>query len=38
MMFYAMPKIPDCDRCSLYAYNPYVVCAVHPEGVNGDRS
>ncbi|MDJ0902213.1 MAG: hypothetical protein QNJ55_25765 [Xenococcus sp. MO_188.B8] len=32
-----MPKIPDCDRCVLYAHNPYVVCAVHPEGVEGDR-
>lgn len=36
MMFYAMPKIPDCDRCSLYAHNPHLVCAVHPDGVNSD--
>ena len=26
-----------CDRCSLYAHNPYVVCTVHPEGVDSDR-
>lgn len=26
-------KIPDCDRCILYAHNPYLVCGVHPEGV-----
>ena len=32
-----MPKIPDCDRCSLYAHNPYIVCAVHPEGVETDK-
>ena len=31
-----MPKIPDCDRCSLYAHNPYLVCAVHPNGIDGD--
>jgi uncharacterized protein YlaI len=45
MMFYAMSKIPDCDarsagfahRCYLYAHNPHLVCAVHPDGVNGDR-
>ncbi len=32
-----MRKIPDCDRCLLNAYSPYVVCAVHPTGVDGDR-
>jgi len=32
-----MPKIPDCDRCSLYAHNPHLVCAVHPNGIDGDR-
>jgi hypothetical protein len=32
-----MPKIPDCDRCSLYAHNPHLICAVHPDGVNSDR-
>lgn len=31
-----MPKIPDCDYCSLYARNPHLVCAVHPDGVNTD--
>ena len=31
-----MPKIPDCNRCSLYAHNPHLVCAVHSEGVNTD--
>ena len=28
-----MPKIPKCDRCLLYAHNPHLVCAVHPDGV-----
>ena len=28
-----MPKIADCDRCEFYAHNPYLVCAVHPQGV-----
>ncbi len=32
-----MPKIPDCNRCFLYARNPYVVCTVHPDGVDGVR-
>ncbi len=26
-----------CDRCLLYAHNPYLVCAVHPGGVDGDN-
>ena len=25
-------KIPECDRCLLYAHNPFLVCAVHPSG------
>lgn len=29
-------KIPDCDRCLLYSHNPYLVCAVHPDGVDGN--
>ncbi len=32
-----MPKIPDCDRCSLYARNPHLVCAVHPDGVETNK-
>lgn len=32
-----MPRIPDCGRCSLYAHNPYLVCAVHPNGVETDK-
>ena len=28
-----MPKISDCDRCTLYAHDPHLVCSVHPEGV-----
>ncbi|MGK7897398.1 MAG: hypothetical protein AB4372_28205 [Xenococcus sp. (in: cyanobacteria)] len=32
-----MPKIPDCDRCSLYAHNPHLICAVHPNGVESDN-
>jgi hypothetical protein len=31
---HAMPKLPECDRCLLYARNPYLVCAVHPTGPN----
>ncbi len=30
-------KIPDCDRCVLYARTPYVVCTVHPQGVDTDK-
>jgi len=38
-------KIPDCDalraavgnRCLLYAHDPHLICAVHPDGVNSDR-
>ncbi len=30
-------KIPECDRCLLYAHNPFLVCAVHPSGPS-DRS
>ena len=28
-----MVKSADCDRCQLKAHSPYLVCAVHPEGV-----
>jgi len=31
-----MPKIPECDRCLLYARNPHLVCAVHPTGSDTD--
>lgn len=27
-----MPKLRECDRCQLYAHNPFLICAVHPEG------
>ncbi|MEA5595771.1 hypothetical protein [Rivularia sp. UHCC 0363] len=39
-----MPKIPKCDgrfanrrrhRCRFYSGNPYVVCAVLPDGSDG---
>ncbi|MEG3959452.1 hypothetical protein [Microcoleus sp. herbarium2] len=29
-----MPKLPECDRCFLYARNPHLVCAAHPAGPN----
>lgn len=32
-----MSKIPDCDRCILYAHDPHLVCAVHPSGVETDK-
>ncbi|NEO33184.1 MAG: hypothetical protein F6K36_22715 [Symploca sp. SIO3C6] len=31
-----MPKITECDRCLLFAHNPHLVCAVHPEGPKGN--
>ena len=31
-----MSKIDLCDRCSLYARNPQLVCGVHPFGVDTD--
>jgi len=31
-----MPKLPECDRCFLYAHNPHLICAVHPTGPNTD--
>jgi hypothetical protein len=31
-----MPKIPKCDRCLLYAHDPHLVCAEHPNGVDSD--
>ena len=29
-----MPKIAQCNHCLLYARNPHLICAIHPEGVN----
>ncbi|MCW6050122.1 hypothetical protein K4039_08510 [Lyngbya sp. CCAP 1446/10] len=31
-----MPKLPQCDRCLLYARNPHLICAVHPTGPTAD--
>jgi hypothetical protein len=31
-----VPKILQCDRCNYNAQSPYLVCAVHPSGVDGD--
>jgi hypothetical protein len=31
-----MPKISLCDRCNFYAHTTYLVCAVHPSGVDYD--
>jgi len=31
-----MPKLPECDRCQLYAHNPHLICAVHPTGPKTD--
>jgi hypothetical protein len=30
-----MSKNPDCDRCQFYPYDLHLVCAVHPQGVDG---
>lgn len=32
----ATRKLPDCDRCLLYANEPFLICAVHPAGPPGD--
>lgn len=32
----AMPKVPECDRCLLFARNPDLVCTVHPTGSDTD--
>ena len=31
-----MPKLPECDRCLLFARNPHLICAVHSAGPNAD--
>ena len=31
-----LAKLDCCDRCSFYAHSPYLICAVHPTGVEGD--
>jgi hypothetical protein len=31
-----MNKLPECSRCQLNAKSSYIICAVHPEGVNGN--
>lgn len=28
----SLHKISQCDRCQFYAYNDYIVCALHPAG------
>ena len=32
----ALHKLPECDRCLLYSNEPFLVCAVHPTGPQGD--
>jgi Family of unknown function (DUF6464) len=32
-----MKKLPQCDRCQFNAHSNYLICAVHPDGVDGDR-
>ena len=31
-----MPKIDQCDRCTNNAHSPYLICAIHPDGVDGE--
>lgn len=31
-----MGKINLCDSCQFYSQNPYLVCAVNPDGVDND--
>jgi hypothetical protein len=28
-----MPKLDICDRCHFYSHSPYMVCFIHPNGV-----
>jgi hypothetical protein len=32
-----MPKIDCCNRCQFYSQDPHLVCALHPDGVEGDN-
>lgn len=32
----ATRKLPECDRCLFCAHEPFLVCAVHPFGPEGD--
>jgi hypothetical protein len=32
-----MKKLPQCDRCKFNAHSSYLVCAVHPDGVDSVR-
>lgn len=32
-----MGKLDCCDRCQFYAHTPYLICAMHPTGVEGER-
>lgn len=32
----ALRKLPECDRCLLYANEPFLICAVHPAGPQND--
>ncbi len=32
-----MKKLLQCDRCQFNAHSRYLVCAVHPDGVDDDR-
>jgi hypothetical protein len=31
-----LSKCQKCDRCFFYDQNPYLICAVHPGGVEND--
>ena len=31
-----MPKIPECDHCLFCAHSHHFVCAIHPDGVQGN--
>jgi len=30
-----MSKLPECDRCQFNAHSVYLVCAIHPSGIQG---
>jgi hypothetical protein len=30
-------KIHLCDSCQFYSHDPHLVCAIHPDGVDGNN-
>lgn len=32
-----MQKLPECDRCRLNARTPYLLCTLHPAGIEAEE-